>query len=103
MSPTLLDIVAKLTLWFQLIVPLAMALAIVFFFWGIVKFLWHADDERTHEEGRRIMIWGMIALFVMVALWGIIGYFQNSIGLPVTSGITGAPEVPIKIPTSATP
>jgi hypothetical protein len=45
----------------------------------------------------------MIALFVMVALWGIIGYFQNSIGLPVTSGITGAPEVPIKIPTSATP
>ena len=38
------------------------------------------------------MIWGMIAIFVMVAFWGIIGYVQNSLGL---SGSIVAPVAPV--------
>jgi hypothetical protein len=63
------------------IIPILLALAVLVFLWGIVKFIAHADDESTHEEGKQLMIWGMVGLFVMVGLWSIVGYIQQSIGL----------------------
>jgi hypothetical protein len=38
------------------------------------------------------MIWGIVALFVMMSVWGIVGFFQKEFGLEVT--------VPGKTPTS---
>lgn len=58
-----------------------MSAGIAVFFWGIVKYMMHADDERAKEEGKNIMIWGMVGLFVMIAFWGIVGYLQESLGL----------------------
>jgi heme/copper-type cytochrome/quinol oxidase subunit 2 len=90
-------LIDQFTNWVLLIVPLVITLSIVFFFWGLVKFIYHAEDERTHEEGRRLMIWGMIALFVMVAFWGIIGWVQQSLDVPA-SGFTETPIVSPDIP-----
>lgn len=81
------------------IVPLLVAIAVLVFFWGIVKFISHAGDEKTHEEGKQFMIWGMIALFVMVALWSIVGYFQETLGLTSWGSLGDLPTVPDTIPT----
>jgi hypothetical protein len=54
------------------IIPVVVALALLFFFWGIAMFIFHADNEEKKKESRNIMIWGIIALFAMVAIWGII-------------------------------
>jgi cobalamin biosynthesis protein CobD/CbiB len=54
------------------------------FFGGLVKYIANASDEGAKDSGKTLMIWGMIALFVMVAFWGIIGYFQSSLGLTGT-------------------
>ena len=70
--------------WANVLIALLMTLAIVAFFWGLVKYIANASDESAKESGKTLMIWGMIALFVMVAFWGIIGYFQNSLGLTGT-------------------
>lgn len=65
----------------DLLIPLLMTLAVVAFFWGLVKYIANADDEAAKESGKTLMIWGMVAIFVMVAFWGIIGFFQESLGL----------------------
>lgn len=65
----------------DLVIPLLMALAVVAFFWGLVKYIANADDEAAKESGKTLMIWGMVAIFVMVAFWGIIGFFQESFGI----------------------
>jgi D-alanyl-lipoteichoic acid acyltransferase DltB (MBOAT superfamily) len=68
------------------LIPLMLALAVLVFFWGLVKYIANASDEAAKESGKTLMIWGMIALFVMVAFWGIIGYVQNSLG--ITGAVT---------------
>jgi uncharacterized membrane protein YidH (DUF202 family) len=79
------------------LVPLLMALAVLMFFWGIVKFIAGIGNEETREGGKRLMVWGMIALFVMVGFWSIIGYVQESLGLygTVTGGVAPSLSNPI--------
>ena len=80
------------------LVPLLMALAVVAFFWGLVKYIANADDEAAKESGKTLMIWGMVAIFVMVAFWGIIGYFQTSLGLTGSIDPGTAPSMTAVIP-----
>lgn len=66
------------------LIPIVMLMAVLVFFWGLVKYIASASDEANKESGKTLMIWGMIALFVMVALWGILGWVQNNLGLTGT-------------------
>lgn len=53
--------------------------AMAAFFFGIVQFIWgtrDADSTRM-KNGKNFMLWGMIALFVMFSVWGIITYVQT--------------------------
>lgn len=73
---------------------LLIGLAVVYLIWGIVKYM-SADNDEKRTEGRKTMIHGIIALFVMVSIWGIIGILQNTFsgvggGSTVTPGIPGA-------------
>lgn len=74
------------------LIPIMMALAVLTFFWGLVKYIASASDEAAKESGKTLMIWGMIALFVMVALWGILGYVQAQLGITGTV-ITSTPPL----------
>lgn len=61
------------------LIPTAVAVALLFFFWGLAKFIRSAGDEKAVEEGKRTMIWGVVALFVMVSVWGLVFLLQNTI------------------------
>ncbi|MDQ3089526.1 MAG: hypothetical protein M3Q24_00015 [bacterium] len=58
---------------------IAAAAALLVFFYGLVKFILKAGQEKA--EGKGIMVWGLIALFVMLSVWGIIRFFQAEFGL----------------------
>lgn len=63
------------------LIILVAGIALLAFFWGLAKFIFKAGDEKAQAEGKNIMKWGLIALFVMVSVWGIIGFFQDELGL----------------------
>ncbi len=83
---------------FKIFIPILLSLAVLVFFWGIVKFIYNAGDEKKIDEGKQLMLWGMVGLFVMVALWGIIGYIQVQVGLDNTTGLGTLPSMPNSIP-----
>ncbi len=59
------------------------AVGLLVFFWGLVKFIFRVDgDEKVIESGKKLMVWGIIALFVMVSVWGIIRFMQMAFDLP---------------------
>jgi hypothetical protein len=62
--------------------PVITGLAFLVFLWGLVKFIFRVGggDEKAVEEGKNIMKWGLIALFVLISLWGIIRFAYNEIG-----------------------
>src|SRR3989338_305331 len=63
-----------------LLIPVVVGFALLSFFWGLVRFIFHVGgDEKAVEEGKRIMTWGLIALFVMISVWGIIAFVQGEL------------------------
>ncbi len=61
----------------QLLTQIAFAAALLFFFWGMAKFILHAGDESGREEGKEVMKWGIVALFVIFSIWGIVAFIRN--------------------------
>jgi hypothetical protein len=57
------------------------AAAIAAFFWGVALFVFNAQDDKKQENGRQWMKWGIIALFILITLWGIMGFIMNSFQL----------------------
>lgn len=53
--------------------------AIVVFFWGLIQYLRKVDEEKS--KGLQTMIWGIVAIFVMVSIWGLIRIVQQTFGL----------------------
>lgn len=78
-------------------IPVVLALAVLYFFWGLAQYVLNSSDETKKAEGRNIMIWGIIALFIMVSVWGVIGILQQTFfgGSDVT-GPSSIPSVPFK-------
>lgn len=76
--------------------PIVVALALLGFFWGLAIYIFNAGDEKKKVEGRNIMIWGILALFVMLSVFGIIGALQATF-LPSSGNAT-----PIQIPSIQT-
>ena len=60
---------------------LLIALAVVFFLVGIVRFMFSAGDVEKRKEGRTMMIYGIIGLFVMVSVWGLVSLLSNTFDL----------------------
>ena len=76
-----------------LALPIVVALALLAFFWGLVKFIFAQGNEEARADGKKIMIWGLIALFVMVAFWGLVEFIGNALNID-TGGSTDIPSVP---------
>ena len=75
-----------------LVIPILFSIATIIFLWGVITYITAAGEEGKITEGRNYIIWGLIGLFVMVAIWGIvalIGTFFFPGGIPV-----GAPNLP---------
>ena len=64
-----------------LLFPVAIGVATLVFFWGMAKFILNAGNERAREEGKYVMFWGLVALFVIVSIWGIVGFLGNVFGV----------------------
>ena len=58
--------------------PIVVALALLYFFFGLAKYILNSGDEEKKSEGRNIMIWGIIALFVMVSVWGLVRVLSDT-------------------------
>lgn len=70
------------------------SLALLVFFWGLVKFIAKADDPKEKEAGKNIMIYGVIALFVMFSVFGLVKFLQTSFGVGGTNNANpGAPKI----------
>lgn len=62
------------------IIALLFALAVVFFLWGLLGYLWNPDNEEMREKGRGMMIWGIVGMFIMVTVFSIMRLLISSIG-----------------------
>lgn len=78
------------------ILPLIIALTVVYFVWGLFQ-MFTAGDEDKKEKAKNTIIYGVIALFVMISIWGLVNILYNTFGLDNTNR---ANQVQQQLPTS---
>lgn len=64
--------------------PIVVAIGLLAFFWGLVKYIF----TEAKEAGTKLMIWGLVALFVMVSVWGLVNFIGDSLGVDDTKTVT---------------
>lgn len=70
------------TYLFNPLIGLLFAVALGYFLWGVLVFLMDPDNETKRGEGKQHMLWGVIGMFIMVAVYGIINIITGTFGLP---------------------
>lgn len=66
------------------VIPIMIGLAVLVFMWGVFKYV-IASGEDDKSAGRSFMIWGIIALFVMTSVWGLVNLLDESLSLQNTT------------------
>lgn len=56
------------------------ALAIVWFIFNVIRFTMSTDEDGK-TKARSQMIWGIIAIAVIVSIWGLVGLLQGVFGV----------------------
>ncbi|MEK7128813.1 MAG: hypothetical protein AAB471_01140 [Patescibacteria group bacterium] len=60
------------------LIGLVFAAAMVYFLWGVFDFIRNNENDTDREEGKKHMLWGIIGMFIMVAVYGIIGIITGT-------------------------
>jgi uncharacterized membrane protein len=66
------------------VIPLLVTAAVVVFIYGIVTYIRNAENAEKRKEGNLFMLYGLIALFVMVSIWALVGILGSTIGITNT-------------------
>jgi len=76
---------------------LFMSMAVIAFFWGIVQYIWGIREGKLDKiaAGNQFMVWGLIGLFVMFSVYGIINYAGSIFGIQPGGTIT-IPDIQIR-------
>ena len=74
------------------IIPFLGAVAFLVFVWGVARFIRSAGSEKEIKDSKNLLIWGVIGLFVLVTIWGIIAFLSSEFGFG--NGTPGIPQIP---------
>lgn len=66
------------------IITLLIVLATVSFMFGAVKLLFASKEPKKLEEGRKFIIYGLLGLFTIVAMWGLVTVIKRTFNLSET-------------------
>jgi uncharacterized membrane protein YidH (DUF202 family) len=61
------------------LIPLLFAAALAYFIWGVANFIRSADNPDDREKGKQQILWGIIALTVMVGYFALTSIFTSSL------------------------
>ncbi|MSR71290.1 MAG: hypothetical protein EXS50_01275, partial [Candidatus Taylorbacteria bacterium] len=70
------DVICLINQYLGYIIPLLFSIALVFFIIGIVKFFVGGVEKLA--EAKQMALWGIIGLFVMFSVWGLVNILINT-------------------------
>lgn len=74
------------------VIPILFALALLGFFYGLVMYIFGKEDNK--DQAKKTMIWGVVALFVMASVWGLVNFIGSAVGVDQQAAPTVTPLIP---------
>ncbi|MBP6857778.1 MAG: hypothetical protein KBC11_01095 [Candidatus Pacebacteria bacterium] len=83
--------VEQIIRWSQMAVTFLMIIATLWFIWTVIGYI-RVKDATKAEDAKKAMIRGIIGLFVIVTIWGIVRILASTLG--VTGGSLNTEDTP---------
>jgi uncharacterized membrane protein len=74
------DILGVISNIFGILIPILVTLAVIYVIVGVIKYATASDDE-TQATARKSILSGIIALFVIVSIWGLVAILNSTFGV----------------------
>lgn len=63
------------------LIVLLFALAMVYFIFGIAKYLLSPGNEEVRKTSKEHMLWGILGMVIMISVFGILSLIMNTFGI----------------------
>jgi uncharacterized membrane protein YidH (DUF202 family) len=97
---TVLELIDRMNSIGSRIIPFLIGIAVFIIILGIVGYVRDGSNEEKRAEGRMFVLWGVISVFLMLSIWGLVNILVNSFNL--NNSLPKMPSLP-KIETINTP
>ena len=67
--------------------PILIACAFLVFGWGVVKFVTAGGDPQKRAVAKSMLMWGVIGIFILASLYGIVTLLKTYIGIPANQPV----------------
>ncbi|HCB35382.1 MAG TPA: hypothetical protein DEP25_01935 [Candidatus Taylorbacteria bacterium] len=91
---TFTGLLGRLNSLINALIPFIVGLAVFVIIWGIFVYVAQAGDEEKRVQARKFIVWGVIGVFFMLSVWGLVNILVNSINLEKTINTSDIPRVP---------
>jgi uncharacterized protein with PQ loop repeat len=91
---TIPKLLAKMGVVLAGVTPFVLALATFIIIVGAVNYVRQAGNEEKVKEAKGFIVWGIISLFVMISIWGIVNILTGSFKFTNTLQRTQLPTLP---------
>lgn len=73
----------------RILIPILITVALIVFIYGVIKYV-IAKNSDDKGQARKVIVRGIIGLFVIVSVWGLVAVIQTTFGIETN---TTTPEV----------
>lgn len=94
----LTDIIVLFTKIGLAVVPFLGAVVFLVFVWGVARYIKSAGSEKEIKDSKNLLVWGVVGLFIMVTIWGIIAFLQSEFGFGAGTPLIPQVNFPVSLP-----
>ena len=91
------SLIRKINSLMDAAIPLLVTFAVLYLVYAIVRYI-IAGDEETRKEGKKMVMWGIAGLAIIMVIWGIVRLLVNTVGIGNNNTPTSN-ELPSALPT----
>ncbi len=90
----------KLTNLGNVFIEILIALAVIWIIFNVVRFIMSSDDSEKRGAYRNSVLWGIVGLFVILSIWGLVRILTNTFRTDTNAPVNQYPQVqyPRQIP-----
>lgn len=92
-GPTAFSILGTIANIMNIIIPLLITAAVIYIIAGILKYVTASDSDKQ-AEGRTMIISGVVGLFVIVSIWGLVAIINSTFGISQSGTATEVECIP---------
>ncbi len=90
------DFLTGISSFINKLIPFVIGVAVLVFIFGLLRYVTAGGDPDKIKEARNTIILGIVIIFIMTSVWGLVRILSNTIGLN-----NNTVQIPNQVPTGS--